>query len=351
MEIQRGRLPLALILLSALACEGYTEKLQELWIHRSDEIEYTYKRHVQSYAYAICVLTPLAIMRGVLDRVIPKLARAAFTSTVGLIGRTSAAVVRMGIFIAKLTVIWGALNATIVAGAVALETFGVWAMVLFLAWRTPDFIWRKFRVKVFHFFHILALPLLVSTLLVSSLICRNDHSPRDATENPRGVDLKAPSDISYDDVFVECDPKAPLAPGYVRIAFGATINGVHGCTVNGAVPRGARVSSILARVAEICGFEPSKLRLRDTKTRALLDPADDLRGVRGPLKVEHVYLIKSELYVRGFGRTVVLEVAECMSIRTIKRMLSERSCVDASGIRLVRATGLLRSRNPLATTP
>ena len=170
MEIQRGRLPLALILLSALACEGYTEKLQELWIHRSDEIEYTYKRHVQSYAYAICVLTPLAIMRGVLDRVIPKLARAAFTSTVGLIGRTSAAVVRMGIFIAKLTVIWGALNATIVAGAVALETFGVWAMVLFLAWRTPDFIWRKFRVKVFHFFHILALPLLVSTLLIQGCL-------------------------------------------------------------------------------------------------------------------------------------------------------------------------------------
>ena len=174
MEIQRGRLPLALILLSALACEGYTEKLQELWIHRSDEIEYTYKRHVQSYAYAICVLTPLAILRGVLDRVIPRLARAAFTSTVGLIGRTSAAVVRMGIFIAKLTVIWGALNATIVAGAVALETFGVWAMVLFLAWRTPDFIWRKFHVKVFHFFHILALPLLVSTLLVALFGARSN---------------------------------------------------------------------------------------------------------------------------------------------------------------------------------
>ena len=42
-----------------MPCEGYTEKLQELWIHRSDEIEYTYKRHVQSYV-SVCHLCPHA---------------------------------------------------------------------------------------------------------------------------------------------------------------------------------------------------------------------------------------------------------------------------------------------------
>ena len=65
----------------------------------------------------------------------------------------------------KLAVIWGVLNATILAGAVALDTFGTWAVAAFLAWRTPNFIWRKIRVKVFHIVQLIVLPLLASTLL------------------------------------------------------------------------------------------------------------------------------------------------------------------------------------------
>ena len=158
---ERGRLPLALILLSALACDGYTETLQNLWVHRDDKIEYTYKRHVQAYAYA-CVRATLAIVLGV----IPKPMRAAISSAVGLFGRLSSIVVRTGMSMTKLAVIWGVLNATILAGAVALDTFGTWAVAAFIAWRTPNFIWRKIRVKVFHIVQLIVLPLLASTLLM-----------------------------------------------------------------------------------------------------------------------------------------------------------------------------------------
>ena len=317
MVIQRGRLPLALILLSALACEGYTEKLQDLWIHR-DEIEYTYKGHVKAYAYATCKI----VVNAVLAVIIPKPIRAAFASIVGLIGRTSSIVVRTGTYIAKLALTWGALNVTFLASAVALDTFGLWAFAAFVAWRTPEYIRRKFRAKVLHYIHLLLLPLLVSTLLVKSLICSNDHSPREATENPRGVDMTASSEISDGDAFVECDPKAPLAPGYVRISFGATIDGKRGCTVHGAVPKAARVSAVLARVGEITGFPPSMLRLSNAKSRAYLDPNGDLRDAKGPLKVQHVYLLKSELYVRGFGRTIVVEVAAREGVKYVKQRIA-----------------------------
>lgn len=163
----RGRLPLALILLSALACDGYTEKLPEMYCHR-DEIEYTYKGHVKAYAYATCRIALSAF----LAIVIPKPIRAIFTgvarligSTVGLIGRASSIVVRAGTYTAKLALIWGALNATFLASAVAFDTFGIWAFAAYLAWRIPESIRRKIRVKMFHYVHLLLLPLLVSTLL------------------------------------------------------------------------------------------------------------------------------------------------------------------------------------------